>query len=788
MDWTLIFALGYVWVLFCGWAKERGHFGPEFWVAAASPILAIVAFFIAFLFNLLAPPSTVADPLLLLFYLYFLLPIPGMTWITAALGWRPRPQEEIPPVRTRQEVGEPVPPVQEEQGPPLRSKPSATVLSTQKRVVLPGKGRATDVAFSRSGDMLAVASPPGVYLYVSDDLLKTAMIETDQSICCVAVSTASGLVAAGDIQGRLHLWRLGHSDPWKTFEDLYVTDVATRLAFSADGRMLAYGGGRRIRVWDLDTEDLLIIDAELPIIGDGQIRGLSFTEDGRFLIWELQLWAGLNECHIWNMVTRKLHPLPDGTVAVAFPIYAQFHVSQEPSNRGLRDEGIELRHLRTDQVLATLTLKALGIRKVTRQIILSPRGDRLAAVTKEGQVWVWAWTKDASAGRELIDPEHGYYNVKSLAFSCDSQKLAIGGEEVMIWDPDTGRRTFKLICYGKPISSLSFSHDDRLMSSRGNYTHLWNLQDGRELLLEMGHASEIRTIAFSPDADTLACAGDYGEIQLWDVDTGKRLRAYKKEYDIKTLGYSSDGTLLAVRDMGKADRTTLQLWDVVRDRAAESVSECEPLVLFAQLHGGTVRLWDTLQVRIVAKPRVEVAHETVVSPDGTRLAVMASDIIELLRIDRENVIIPEMTLHNDRPSRALYSLGFSTDGQFLAAGGDYEELWLWDLNLGASEPRVFRSEKMLECYALCFSSGGRYLVSGGRFSSRHGRDNGFVELWDIQTGQSMGTFAGHRQSVQCVTLSSDGRFLASGSKDGTVRLWEVGLSEPVGQGPVRSQY
>jgi len=819
MDWTLILVLGYVWVLFCGWAKERGHFGPEFWVAAVSPILMIVAFFIALLFNIVAPPSAATDPVLLLFYIYFLLPIPGMTWITGALGWRPRYHNasvgETPPTRTGEEVRVLVAPVKKEQCPALVDDRPTTALSTHKYVVL-GKGRPTDIAFSQSGDMLVVGSPLGVYLYASDGLFSMSPLEADENIACVAVSTASGLVAAGDTRGRLHLWRFGQDDVWKTLKYPYIILGPARLAFSADGSMLAYGGEEGLWAWNVDTGNVLITYPHSQY----QTRGLSFTKDGGFLIWECPGWPG--ECYVWNMVTRKRHLLPEGTVAAAFPNYALLRVSREPAaSYRMADGEVQIRNLQTDQVLATLILKSLWL--PPRQIALSPYGDRWALITSFGDE---VWAKDVSTGRDLVRLRRndwvrttdtsppwdlrlryndlGWGSAYSLAFSHDGRLLAIrcdSPDTVRIWDLDTVQMTLKLRgCYGMSTGFLDFSPNDRLLSSRPLFSgdaHLWNLQDGRELLLEMGHASPIRTIAFSPDGLTLACAGDYGEIQLWDVKTHDRLRAYKMECDIKALGYTTDGTLLAVREVEKIDGRVLDLWDVVRDRTAESVSGCEPLVLFAQTCGNdAVRLWNTLQGQVAAKCGLGVTSarlEPVVSADGTRLAlaVHPDGTIDVFRIDPGNEIVAEMTLHSTRPGLALWSLAFSTDGRFLATVGDGPEVWLWDLHASGSEPRVFRSKEMTEGYAVGFSGDGRYLVSGGMTTVvRAGglSKDGLVELWDLQTGQNIGSFAGHKQPVRCVALSSDGRLIASGSGDGTVRLWEVGLSEPVGQGPALSQH
>ena len=48
-----------------------------------------------------------------------------------------------------------------------------------------------------------------------------------------------------------------------------------------------------------------------------------------------------------------------------------------------------------------------------------------------------------------------------------------------------------------------------------------------------------------------------------------------------------------------------------------------------------------------------------------------------------------------------------------------------------------------------------------------------VRLWDIKKSRLMTTLSGHASGVLDLAFTTDGRFLVTGSQDGTVRLWGV---------------
>ena len=110
------------------------------------------------------------------------------------------------------------------------------------------------------------------------------------------------------------------------------------------------------------------------------------------------------------------------------------------------------------------------------------------------------------------------------------------------------------------------------------------------------------------------------------------------------------------------------------------------------------------------------------------------------------------------------AVGFSSDGQLLASGGDDHVFKLWDIpfkqHIATLEHIVDRSRSQVK--ALAFSPDNKRLATAGMG----------VKLWDVQTREEIATLQPDKW-VFALAFSPDGQFLATGDETGQVSVWDV---------------
>ncbi len=277
------------------------------------------------------------------------------------------------------------------------------------------------------------------------------------------------------------------------------------------------------------------------------------------------------------------------------------------------------------------------------------------------------------------------------------------------------------------ITKLVFSSNGTTLASASEdrTIRLWDVATGAHKHTLTGHNSYIYSIAFSSDGSTLASGSQNGKIRLWNTTTGQyRVTLEGHQSYIYSLAFSPDGKTLV---SGSADRT--------------------------------IRLWDatTRQYRVTLEGHTESVNSVVFSPDGKTLASGSAD--QTIRLWDATTGFHQQTLSGHTGS--IYDISFIQNGQTLASKSNDGTVRLWDAATG--QQRETLSANNLRNVSI--NSDGTMLA--GVYSNRN------ISLWDIATEIEVASLKGHTSEIYSLTFSPDGKNLASGGRDTTIRLWNL---------------
>ncbi len=223
--------------------------------------------------------------------------------------------------------------------------------------------------------------------------------------------------------------------------------------------------------------------------------------------------------------------------------------------------------------------------------------------------------------------------------------------------------------------------------------------------------------------------GSDGRIEIWDAETGDRIRTI--------AGHSGGVRSLAVSDSGQwlisGGQDGLKVWQLASGSLKYSLPEA------------TSPVWSVA-----------------ISPDEQRF-VSSDDAGKITTWDL-NSGKQLYSLDNDAP---VWSVAIAPDGQSFVGGSDDSTVRQWDLATGELLQSFVGHEGAVGTVAI--SPDGKTLASGSWDKT--------IKLWDLATGLTVATLdgaeGGHRDRIVSLAISPDGKTLASGSRDSTVKLWDL---------------
>ena len=561
--------------------------------------------------------------------------------------------------------------------------------------------------------------------------------------------------------------------------------VVESVVFIRNGGSIATGAeDGSITIWDVATGRL-----QQRLAGHAKaVHSLSLSPDGRLLA----SGSGDHMIKLWDANNGKLRDTFDTR---AGPVLSLDFSSDGRRLAGAMANGhFQIWELRTRSQLFSIRAH----QGWARCLDYAPNSDTVATVGGDGLVKLW----DVDTQRELAAIAADKATLLwSLSFSPDGEKLAVAGwdEAAKVWDVSDLTRP-NLICLLEDtkasIRSLQFSRDGRTLIGAGwdKNVKLWDPLTGKRIAVYRGHRGHVFDLSLSPSGVQLATASVDQSVKLWDVSREiQRMDRVSANGHAACLAFSPDSTRLAY-GIDQRNSGHLTIWDVRRAELLDTIDDSQPIrqVAFSPL--GQTLAYSTGSdsplssaakgdVHLVSLPtgaaRILKGHQRVVyglafSSHGTLLGSASPEGLVRLWDVREG-----KQLHAFEGHSRAQTVAFSPTQSILASGGGQldmrGELIIWDLK---SYERVDTIDQFAEqVMALEFSHNGRQIAIGS--------GDGTVRLYDVVTGQ-LTELGAHTHMVLSLAFASDRMTLASASPNGVIRLWDIATGLTLGtlDGPV----
>ena len=277
------------------------------------------------------------------------------------------------------------------------------------------------------------------------------------------------------------------------------------------------------------------------------------------------------------------------------------------------------------------------------------------------------------------------------------------------------------------------------------------------------------SLAFSPDSKHLAAAseGKRGCFELWEISSRKRKTFLSINGRIHSLIYSKDGGLLYLGENGGQ----IVIWDTAKGKIVDYMRGIAQLLTLDISDDGnylavggvssTAKLLDLrTKAEVLKLDKHGIVDSIDISPSGKYIALAQTYGVDLWDINK-GIIIHSFKVDGQN----AISVRFTPDEKRLAAAFSC-------MPDGCSNVRVFNLNNYTHINSpvgtsqrLLITPDNKYIVSGNT--------NGNVVLIDLSDLSISRVFANAGGPVISLAVSQDGNYIAAGTWNGIVKVWEL---------------
>ena len=379
-------------------------------------------------------------------------------------------------------------------------------------------------------------------------------------------------------------------------------------------------------------------------------------------------------------------------------------------------------------------------------------------------------------------------DVDSLSFNPDKTKLVTGAADNLarIWDVATGQE-LQFFAHAGAVRGVAFHNNNTtIVTGSVDKSVMVHVLAATRVIVT---GSPVRGLTLTPNASHILTAGADKSVKLLNIGNGANERTFAgAEEGVNAVAVSRNNVLVAAGGIDKIVRVYnfadgKQIGAFKTAAAIRGLAfTANNLTLAAAGDNGAIAAWNVTYnpgqpiPPEFGKPLQSFTH----AASATSLAFAADNFTvysgSLDKTAKAWKLASEIPTKNFAHPNYVDAVAFNQAGTQLATGCHDGTVRIWDIAKGQQLRQINAhvQPQPAPVYCVAWTADAKQIISGSLDKT--------LKLWDATSGNLVREFKaykekdfekGHRDGVFCVAFSPDGKQIASGSSDRTLKLWDV---------------
>ncbi len=291
-----------------------------------------------------------------------------------------------------------------------------------------------------------------------------------------------------------------------------------------------------------------------------------------------------------------------------------------------------------------------------------------------------------------------------------------------------------------------------------------------------GHDGSVFGLSYFNDYTKLASCGKDGRVKVWDLTTGDSVTLEIQQDTIWSVSVNQVNSNIL---RGCSDGT-IKIWNYPEQKIVTAFEGHEDSVWSVRYlnsgeaylssgRDGVLKLWDAASNSVIKelyKSPVPVQALALSSDDKKCAAAFSNGIVRVFSLE-DGKCIAELNSYGEEDS--IYSIDFSPEGEFLAAGGRGGDIVVWETNKFGVYSKLETSKDAVN--SVKFLGNWKYSAAG--------YSDGKIIIWDNSSKQKVAEIEADFYSLFFIAVDSKNEKIAAAGKDGIIKIFSYNKVEKI---------